>query len=130
MAGKPGRSGRRRKPSTLRKGHRRYNNVEPTVPDGPIVPPPLSPGGLVVWARLLPQVESLRIMTPADAETLGILCELIALFNAKPNAKVAQTIRSFLVEFGLSPSSRASLNVIPERPSDEDSPYAGMDFLP
>jgi phage terminase small subunit len=129
MAGKPGRSGRRRKPTALRKGHRRYDNAEPTVPDGPIVAPPLSDLGVIVWKRLLPHVESLRIMTPADAETLGILCDLIALFKHKPNPKLAQTIRSYLVEFGLSPSSRASLNVIPENDSENESAYAGMGFM-
>jgi phage terminase small subunit len=129
MAGKPGRSGRKRKPSALRTGHRRYDNVEPRPADGPIEPPPdLSAAALIVWHRLLPQLQDMRVVTTADAEALGVLSTLVALFYAEPSSRLAGQIRGYMVEFGLSPSSRASLHA-PEPDNEPDSPYAGFGFL-
>ena len=96
-----------RKPDSIRTGHRRYPEApEPT--DKAIEPPPMSAGAQIVWARVLPRVQDLKVMTWVDTEALAVLCELLSMHATDPNPKVAAQARMYLSQFGLTPSSRAS----------------------
>ena len=65
---------------TLR--HDRQNSRAPTPEVGlPLMPPHLTPGAADVWNELAPLLESMRVVTVADAYALELLCEAVTEYR-------------------------------------------------
>jgi hypothetical protein len=101
-------SGRRPKPTAIKiaegnRGKRPLNDKEPIPPDGSAQMPPLSTPAQCIWQRLAPIAEHMGTLTTADAQSFGTMCELIALFEAKPDQKVAAVLKSYFADFGFTP---------------------------
>lgn len=155
MGGK-GSGGHNRKPAAIRKaqgnaGHRDINEAEPVPsPDQqPVMPIGMSIQAQRFWSELLPIVQSMEIMTCADALALGELCmaldvrmqaeEMIQKFTilipeknelgvvirvkTNPAVRVAsdadRRVRAFMGAFGLDPASRAGMRVGAPRNGDK-----------
>ena len=132
MAGKKGRSGRRRlPPELLPPDSRQHERRGPVVqsPDGRIVQPQwLSVKARVVWKRTLPIVQQMRIMSPADVVALARYCEYLVAWRValKDNdvpaiTKLEAAIHRLETQFGLTPSSRASLPAPHEEKKPEET---------
>ena len=122
-------------------GRRRQTKTEPTLPPGIPDPPAfLSEIALQEWQRVAPALAAAGLMTPLDRAGLAVYSALWGhLVEAErdvkangltlttttaagkrrtvPNpsaavlSRVAALLRSFLVEFGMTPASRARLRV-------------------
>ena len=142
-----GRRGPRKQPTQIaiargNPGKRPLNHNEPQPPDGEIVPPSFVVGkSLDKWNEVLPKLQAMRVMTPADAETLGRYCVYHEQFvkyadqmrrgldvlvikdkdgkvkyvQSTPAAtmfvKLGQSMLRIEQEFGLTPSARAGIEV-------------------
>ena len=132
-------------------GKRALPTDEPVVPDAPIVcPEHLSPRAKVFWAIHQPILTTMRVLTAADVSALATLCETEAeywdaradvaqngtrlevfdergskwLMNPSVNlsSDAFKRLKSMLVEFGMTPSSRSRISV--KTKADEEDPFA------
>jgi len=118
MAGKKGRSGRKRNP-VLPPDSRQHQRRGPVVqnPGGRIVQPHwLTPGAKAIWKRTVAIVEQMRVMSPADVVALARYCTyfdqwrvVVKQGDAVAALKLEAVIQRLETQFGLTPSSRASL---------------------
>jgi len=123
-------------------GCRPLNKDEPEPPsDGVSMPPHLGEVAAARWRELLPMLQSVRVMTRADIESLARYCDTYEWWLAtraklkkegdtypilndggdvkyiaqRPEVsiahKLAQQLRQLEQDFGLNPSARASLHV-------------------
>ena len=126
----------------------RLNLNEPKpIPIAPQCPDYLSESAKKEWAEMSPELERLGLLTKLDGQAFACLCqdmatmkELCALMaKTSPIVKgkkdgtwvqnpiykqYAQTefqVRSFLNEFGMTPSSRSKITVA--KPEEEESPF-------
>ncbi len=129
-------------------GKRKENGQEPKPAPGPArarPPLPLTKEGGAHWRRLLKQLRDAKIYTQLDGPALALLADALAkwqkaqehiiqhgavmfdddgrLLGQNPNIGVQQdafkTLSKLMVEFGLTPSSRARLKV--ETPAAPDA---------
>jgi P27 family predicted phage terminase small subunit len=122
-------------------GKRARNLLEPTPPVVPDMPPPawLSEPAQVEWHRLAPVLGRLGVLTETDTDALAAYCEAWVTWKQatqrlrqfglvvktkdtempiiSPYVKIAHhamaQMRAFLVEFGMTPSARARVQVTP-----------------
>lgn len=108
------------------------------------VPPGMTPGARKAWKRLAPILERLELLTESDIETFTALCQAWGRYeNAVKRLKKIEHVadpmeeidiirkaevsveraehafRLYGQEFGLSPASRARLQVSPGKKDDE-----------
>lgn len=102
---------------------------EPT--EGAVRPDWLNgPEAVKEWDRLAGLLESQRVLTDADLQTLGHLCNLHAKcvekwrLGAQPTAAELTQLRMMNVEFGLTPASRAKVSSVGEGKSKNK--FAGL----
>ena len=127
-------------------GKRPLNKNEPKPkPVAPRMPTWLSNEAKQEWRKLAPELEKLGLLSVIDGISLAILCQETAnyrvavtdykkaLFLGKGNQKrkhpalqvgrdAATLIKSFIGEFGLSPSARTRLD-IPGADDDDESDF-------
>lgn len=125
-----------------------FNENRPTPDRGiPAMPKGLSPAAKTHWRRIAPILDKARILTLADGETLGALCESLARYYKaerklqkegeivdggdtregrsykNPWLMVSQdalkTVLSIGMEFGMTPSSRCRVDVPPVTDADD-----------
>jgi P27 family predicted phage terminase small subunit len=149
--------GRKPVPTVLKQihgnpGKRRLNPNEPKPERGvPIAPHKLSKAEAAHWRRLVPILQSTRVLTVADGDILGGLCRAQALADAaarevakrgvliemidtatkrivvRPNPAIRilsdalRHVRGFATDLGLSPASRSRVTAAPD-PEAEDDP--------
>ena len=132
-------------------GKRRLNNDEPQPPsDGISMPPHLGEVAAVRWRELLPMLQSVKVMTTADVESLARYCDTyewwlatraklkqegdtypilndkgeIKYIAQRPEVaiahKLAVQLRQLEQDFGLNPSARASLHVEKPQTTTDD----------
>ncbi len=113
---------------------------------GEVKPPEwLRPEAVEVWERLAPDLVRKGLLTPWDVDTFAILCDAIvqykeaSAFVAKSSVLIrgrkdalvknpamqlerdlAQLVRAYSHEFGLTPSARAAIKT-PEQPGDDEA---------
>ena len=130
-------SGRPRKPTALKKpqgnpGKRRLNKHEPKLPLGiPEMPDGLSAIAQAEWKAIVPLLTNMGVLTPADGKALAAYCSCYALWmraeqeiaqygitefgKVNPAVRVRsdalRQMKSFLIEFGLTPASRSKLSL-------------------
>jgi P27 family predicted phage terminase small subunit len=122
---------------------KRKRKQEPTPPpvDGDTFPPPawLAPAAKTEWKRLAPILGRLGVLTETDGAALAAYCEAWLTWRqataqlrrrglvpkpapgqlpgVSPYVRIAHNamsqMRAFLVEFGMTPSSRARVQVTP-----------------
>ena len=122
-------SGRRPVPTALKilRGttqKSRMNLREPRPPAGvPEMPATLSEGARRVWEGMAPKCLHMGVLTVVDVEAFATLCELeakkLAAAQAEdpmPYLRLAEKIRQYYGDFGLTPASRSRIQV---RKSDE-----------
>lgn len=130
-------------------GQRPLPKNEPKpAPKAPKRPAWLTGEGRKVWERVAPELERLGLLTLVDGESLAAACQswktyvdcqrylkkhgmtytYINKFGAeneveRPQVKIAQKaldqFKSFCTEFGLTPASRARIEVKPEEPEQD-----------
>ena len=140
MGGK-GSGGHNRKPTALKKlqgnpGKRKLNKNEPALVLGePLMPLGLSAEAQEEWRRIVPMLLKMKILTEAHGKALAAYCSCYALwmraeqqiaelgitlrteFGYKMNPAVRvrsdalRQMKSFLIEFGLTPASGSKLSV-------------------
>lgn len=132
-------------------GKRALNKKEPK--PGPFCaepPPHLDEDARAEWARLVPMLEGMKVLTAADAMALGNLCMAYStmtnawrqlataglLYRTKTghvtnsplltiiNAQMA-TVTKYLQEFGMTPASRSRVQTAESGYSD--NPFAELD---
>lgn len=138
-----GKRGPAPKPTALKRlngnpGHRPLNDDDLTVPASvPEAPENLCPAARDVWYRLGAKLASHGLITDLDEAAFAVLCESYAAYlelivlarkdgplvmvNGQPvpnpylcrSDKEAAKVQKLLAEFGLTPSSRARLNISP-----------------
>ena len=138
----------------------RPNEPKPE-PGRPICPKWLSQGAKAVWKRLVPQLDAMRILTKVDGAVLVRYVEMYALWldtmrdldahgprwpqkDAQGNVvgyvdrpevgrmlRLNEALGRIEAKFGLSPSDRASLTVIPQGggPGEGQQGERTADFL-
>lgn len=160
MAGRKGRSGRPRLPSAVKKANGTYRpstaaKGEVSFPVTRLSPPDwLDTRGQEEWDRIVPLLDSVRILTDPDLIALGNYCATVSVainatlryqqeglmksatkgskFGPKVNPfiKVAQEARTqclrFAIEFGLTPAARSR---IVGQPPEELKKDEAEDFL-
>lgn len=128
----------------LRERNERKGNSEPKLPVWkPVAPASLSDGAVRAWAKLVPQIEPMRVLTQADEQALVRMCECLAniqicekelrehgwTYWSENDDSGARTLKAnpmvtalrgyealfknYLVEFGMTPSARVRV-----RPGD------------
>lgn len=152
--------GRPPKPSNLRRlqgnpGKRPLPAREPTPPAGEIKPPSWLKGkGRAAWRRLLPLLESMRVMTPADCEALALGCDALGeyvelrdiirrggrtyqtttqsgaiMYRTRPEVALAadawRKADHILSAFGLTPSARSKVQTVAEIQRDPFEEFLG-----
>ena len=118
--------------------------------NGITIPPHLGQVAAARWAELLPMLQAVRVMTKADIEALARYCDTyewwlavraklkaegdtypilndggeIKYIAQRPEVsiahKLAQQLRQLEQDFGLNPSARASMNVEPAKPPEDE----------
>lgn len=145
--------GRKPKPPNLRviEGNREHRPI-PECPDPPkkhiSAPRWLDPLAKKEWRRISKELYSMGLLTAIDKAALEGYCQSYAKWKqAEQKAKIgvfqtktgyigqnpyiniaikyAKEMRAFLVEFGLSPSSRTRIN-ISDRPEEEKDTMEGL----
>lgn len=129
-----------------RPGKRAINHREPQpVAITPKMPKYLDARAKAEWRRLCPILKRMRVLTEADGIALGNLCMVVSRLE-QAEAKLAQSgllyksptsnyvmqspllnivntcidqLNRLLAHFGLSPASRARLQIVPEYQEDE-----------
>jgi P27 family predicted phage terminase small subunit len=144
-------SGRKPTPTALKilkgnPGHRSLNENEPQPTGVPTCPDHLDAIATEEWNRISIELVSLGLLTSVDRAALAAYCAAYGRWadaeiniqkygtviktkngNAIPNPYVGianrgmDLMHKFLVEFGLTPSSRSRLSVSASAPADEDS---------
>jgi hypothetical protein len=109
--------GRPRKPTALKvlqgnAGRRPLPENEPTPPAGAGMPSTLPDRAKPYWAELAAVLESMKVLTVADARALAILCVLLSDFDAQAAAgsadpRLASEIRGYFGRFGMTPADRS-----------------------
>jgi phage terminase small subunit len=125
-------SGRRPRPTALKilrgnPGKRPLNPAEPQPPPGPIeMPAGLAPDARQVWAAIAPICLGMGTLTPADVLAFARHCELEARWKVKVQTNdlasilaLSRELRSSGACFGLDPSSRARIQVAPQKPASK-----------
>jgi phage terminase small subunit len=130
VAGKKGRSGRKRQPR-LPEGSRQIERRGPTVqtPEGRVVMPSwLNPQAKAIWGRTVAIVNQMKVMSPADVVALARYCAYVAQWrvvlkagDAAAALKLEPVIHRLETHFGLTPSSRASLPAPVEQQKPEET---------
>lgn len=126
-------AGRPRKPVNLhilQGTHRSDRHRQPdNLPVGDVKAPEwLTEAALQEWVRLAPMLEKLRVLTVADADALGQLCEAqaelkVGIASGRFNTDLWRAIMSMQSRFGLTPADRAKINVGPKKPETKLSGY-------
>lgn len=142
------------KPTALRElagnpGHRPLNKREPRFSaDVPTRPGWLLPEAKREWARIVPELQRLRLLAVVDRAALVNYCQWWARYveaekilsaqgltilcpsgymQQRPEVaiaqKAAQIMKAFLIEFGLTPASRSRIAVPEEQKEDEFSKF-------
>ncbi|UMS13629.1 phage terminase small subunit P27 family [Escherichia coli] len=148
-------AGRRPKPNHLKvvtgnPGKRKLNDKEPQpAREIPVPPAHLTDWGKVAWERLTVLLDSMGVLTIADALALERLCDIYADilqlrdtiavegrtytvqteggFLIKANPAVAmladadRRFKGYLIEFGLTPAARSKVKVNGEDLQEEDA---------
>jgi len=83
-----------------------------------------------MWDNLAPQLVSLRVLTEADEQALAVLCTLLGEFQmqirrGQVTARMAAEIRAYLGRFGMTPSDRVKVQVVPEGDKDPFDVFLG-----
>lgn len=140
-------TGRPPKPNAVKKltGSRHVNTTEPKAPTGrPKCPKHLSDAARKQWRILVPVLAKMKVLTLADADALALYCTALArwidaekhleedgVVVKSPNGypiqnpflavsnKAHEQIERLGARFGLNPSDRARLHVVPEKEVDE-----------
>jgi P27 family predicted phage terminase small subunit len=111
----------------------------------------LSGEALAEWGRIVPELESIGLLSVVDRSALTAYCEAWATFvsatedihergtmvrgrdgNAVKNPAVAmqrdalQQIKVWVTEFGLTPSARSRMQLPSEKPAGEDASVANL----
>lgn len=100
----------------------RMNYAEPRMPPGSLVAPEwLSGLGLAHWNELAPVLSAAGLLTQGDRAALAQLCDDYATIRKGPGDrdKARDRYRRMLVEFGLTPSSRARIKTTVVPPKDK-----------
>jgi P27 family predicted phage terminase small subunit len=130
-------------------GKRPINKDEPVPPPGiPDCPEHLSADGKAEWARVVPQLEAMGLLSGVDRSALAAYCEAYASWvdavrnlqrfgkvlkapksgHPMPNPYVSianqslEHMRKFMTEFGMTPSSRSRLSVKNGKPNQDADP--------
>ena len=127
MAGKAGRSGRKKKPygmkvleGTAKPGDRpavEFPEVENDAPPYFILN---DEHAMREWDHLFPLLKATRVMTEADRTQLGLMCANFSdvvktrLAGSKPTASDKNSLRADYAEFGLTPASRGRVKPVAE----------------
>ena len=132
--------GNRPTPSAINKlrgnpGRRGRNKLEPKPCQGIDTRPAwLNPEAKREWARIVPELELIGLLTKVDRAILAIYCEIWGQFvdavkAGKPlNVPAMAQMRLYAVEMGLTPAARVKLQVERAVPPPEDGdPWA--DYL-
>ncbi|MFH0902311.1 MAG: phage terminase small subunit P27 family, partial [Pseudomonadota bacterium] len=128
------------------------NEPQPSTASGDVNPPrPLAGKALEAWFRLVPVLQSMRVLSVADLEKLAIGCEALGdyadlrarikktgrvyvtltitgskVYRPRPEVAMMTEARNkasaILSEFGLSPSARSKVQTIAEE--KESDPFA------
>ena len=132
-------------------GKRPLNKLEPQPAAGmPARPTHIKGEALREWNRLAPELERLGILTQIDGAALAAYCEAYGRWVAgvkglkhngliniagnghpMPNPYLGiinhalSQMRAFMVEFGLTPSSRTRLKVEPQKEDDQHKRFFG-----
>lgn len=131
------------------RGRRKLGDGEPEPQPGrPTCPPHLSKSAKAEWKRIVPELESMGLLSKVDRSALAAYCQAYGewqdtcelLKNKSPLIqttggniiqnplvgvahKASELMYKFLVEFGMTPSSRTRINVNklddPEDPMDK-----------
>jgi P27 family predicted phage terminase small subunit len=134
-------------------GQRPLNTNEPVPPEGELLAPawwPKRGDAETEWDRIVPILQSMRILTVADRTALVAYCEQWAMYCEamqdiqaygglvegqkgnlvrNPALQTARDclsmVQSFCREFGMTPSSRSRIS-LPGTDSDQDAALAGI----
>ena len=116
------------------------------MPEGePDCPDTLNDGAYAYWVNIVPLVKQMRVLTPADGHSLGMLCTMLderdtcELFLKKngnsyvddksvrrmnPEVRLLSDLRSKIqrafLQFGLTPSARSGLKIAPVEKKKDD----------
>ena len=136
-------SGRRGAPSTIKHlqgnpGHRFINENEPKIKVGEPDMPPLSEVAAREWRAIVPLLLGANVLTPADGKALAAYCTCYARaekcraeIDKSPTItkraerliriedKALKLMKSYLIEFGLTPASRSRIKVSNDQPQDK-----------
>lgn len=130
-------------------GKRALPTQEPTPAPAPITPPATLKGdALAEWDRIAPLLSAAGLLTQLDPFALTLYCEAYADWSEAKRqidkfgtvikgakgfpvlspyvgiaAKAWERMRKILIEFGMTPSSRARVTTAEQRPTDAD-PFA------
>jgi P27 family predicted phage terminase small subunit len=136
-------------------GHRPLNKAEPVPPEGtPVCPADLSADAKTEWNRIAPDLVQMGVLSRIDTAALAGYCECWSRWrDAERNlskfgsvikspsgypvqspyisiaSRALDQMRKFLVEFGMTPSSRSRISAGPapmKKPNDTRDP---LDFL-
>ena len=135
---------RPRKPTVVRllqggRNKQRLNPDEPKPAGKAIAPTWLSPEALLHWNRLAPILERMRVLTEADVDALMLYCRECQVYSDAEKMirrdgitmeteqglkkhpavtvlhEAATHMRNLMASFGMTPSSRASVDKLEER---------------
>ena len=136
-------SGRRGVPSTIKQlqgnpGHRPINENEPKIEPGEPAMPPLCEVAAQEWHAIVPLLLGAKVLTPADSKALGAYCTCYARaekcreeIDNSPTItkrterlmriedKALKLMKSYLIEFGLTPASRSRIKISNDQPHDK-----------
>ena len=129
----------------------RVNTDEPT-PRPAEIPEPTEASRevLVVWRRVLRELEAMNLAFPADADSMRCYCEAVVQHHRSSEVlarsgvlvkglhgnlvrnpalqiqrDTAATVRAFAQEFGLTPSARSSIRASDASGTTDGNPFAG-----
>jgi len=99
----------------------RINSQEPRMPVGGIDPPAWLDGfGKEHWRELAPILQAAGLLTEGDRAALAQLCDDYSTIRKDVEAdKARDRYLRWLVEFGLTPSSRSRIKSTVEAPADK-----------
>ena len=147
--------GRKPVPSAIRRlagnpGHRAIPDELPAPSGAPEIPDYLSAEARKEWARITDELSDLGILSRVDRAAIGLYCQAWERWRVAESAleteglvikapsgypvpnpyiaianKALAAMKSLLVEFGLTPSSRTRLHVTETR-NDEDDEFAHL----
>jgi P27 family predicted phage terminase small subunit len=136
-------SGRRGAPCAIKHlqgnlGHRPINENEPKIEPGEPVMSPLSEVAAREWRAIVPLLLGANVLTPADGNALAAYCTCYARAEKcrqeidrngtitkraerlmRIEDKALKLMKSYLIEFGLTPASRSRIKVSNDQPQDK-----------